>query len=92
MAQIGWTFFGWGVLINMALASVFAVVLEAGVMKLRGRPLTVSRKGNSTWPFWDSNLKKRKDWKETCEICPGAGTGKLYSLEQIETERTKKSV
>jgi electron transport complex protein RnfD len=31
-------FFGWGVLINMALAVVFAVGAEALVMKLRGRP------------------------------------------------------
>ncbi len=31
-------FFGWGVLINMALASVFAVAAESLVMKLRGRP------------------------------------------------------
>ena len=31
-------FFGWGVLINMALAVVFAVVAEALVMKVRGRP------------------------------------------------------
>ena len=45
-----------------------------------------------TWPFWDSTLKKRKDWKETCEVCPGAGTGRLYTLEQIETARTAKSV
>jgi hypothetical protein len=45
-----------------------------------------------TWPFWDSNLKKRKDWKETCEVCPGAGTGQLYSLEEIEIARKQKSV
>lgn len=32
-------FFGWGVLINMALATVFAVVAEAAVLKLRGRPV-----------------------------------------------------
>ncbi len=32
-------FFGWGVLINMALAVVFAVAAEALVMKLRGRPV-----------------------------------------------------
>lgn len=31
-------FFGWGVIINMALASVFAVLAEALVLKLRGRP------------------------------------------------------
>lgn len=36
-AALVW-FFGWGVLINMALASVFAVAAEAAVMKLRGRP------------------------------------------------------
>ena len=45
-----------------------------------------------TWPFWNSNLAKRKDWKETCEICPGAGTGQLYSLAEIEVTRKKKSV
>jgi Na+-translocating ferredoxin:NAD+ oxidoreductase subunit D len=32
-------FFGWGVLINMALATVFAVAAEAMVMQLRGRPV-----------------------------------------------------
>jgi Fe-S-cluster containining protein len=45
-----------------------------------------------TWPFWDSNLKKRKDWLETCEVCPGAGQGQLYSLDRIETTRKRKSV
>ena len=45
-----------------------------------------------TWPFWDSTLQRKKDWKETCEACPGAGKGKLYTLEQIEGQRLKKSV
>ncbi len=45
-----------------------------------------------TWPFWDSNLAKRKDWKETCEVCPGAGSGRLYALEEIEVTRKQKSV
>ncbi len=45
-----------------------------------------------TWPFWDSTLRKRKDWKETCEACPGAGKGKLYTFEQIEVARKEKSV
>jgi len=31
-------YFGWGVLINMALASLFALASEALVMRLRGRP------------------------------------------------------
>lgn len=45
-----------------------------------------------TWPFWDSNLTKRKNWRETCEVCPGAGEGQLYTLEEIEFARKQKSV
>ncbi len=45
-----------------------------------------------TWPFWDSNLKRKRDWKETCEVCPGAGKGRLYTFEEIEAERARKSV
>ena len=45
-----------------------------------------------TWPFWDSNLKTKKDWKETYEICPGAGTGRVHSFEDIERARKEKSV
>lgn len=45
-----------------------------------------------TWPFWDSTVKSKETWKETCEECPGAGKGRLYSFEEIETERQKKKV
>jgi Fe-S-cluster containining protein len=45
-----------------------------------------------TWPFWDTTLEDKKAWKETCEVCPGAGNGKLYSLDEIEVQRTMKSV
>lgn len=41
-----------------------------------------------TWPFWDSNLKSPESWAETCEACKGSGVGKLYSLEEIEEQRT----
>ncbi|TWT36321.1 Flagellin N-methylase [Posidoniimonas corsicana] len=40
-----------------------------------------------TWPFWDSNLKSPEAWQATCEECPGAGRGKLYQLDAIETAR-----
>lgn len=43
-----------------------------------------------TWPFWSSNLRTPEDWQETCQVCPGAGTGTLYSLEQIEIARRQK--
>ncbi|RMF38998.1 MAG: YkgJ family cysteine cluster protein [Planctomycetota bacterium] len=45
-----------------------------------------------TWPFWPSNLKTVRDWEETCQACPGAGKGKLYSLEEIEQARKTKRV
>jgi len=40
-----------------------------------------------TWPFWDSNLRTPEAWEATCEICPGSGRGKLYSIEEIEQRR-----
>lgn len=42
-----------------------------------------------TWPFWDSNIRTPDDWEETCRVCPGSGTGKLYSLEEIDQRRTR---
>lgn len=45
-----------------------------------------------TWPFWDSTLVDKAAWKETCEVCPGSGKGRLYSLEEIEVLRAEKSV
>jgi Fe-S-cluster containining protein len=40
-----------------------------------------------TWPFWDSNLKTPEDWRHTCQICPGSGVGKLYVVDEIESQR-----
>ena len=42
-----------------------------------------------TWPFWDSNLRDRDAWKQTCETCPGSGQGKIYQLASIEEQRKK---
>lgn len=36
-----------------------------------------------TWPFWDSNVKSPDAWKQTCQVCPGSGKGKLHAVEQI---------
>ncbi len=36
-----------------------------------------------TWPFWDSNIRTPQAWKQTCEVCPGSGSGKLYSVEEV---------
>jgi Fe-S-cluster containining protein len=40
-----------------------------------------------TWPFWNSNLKSPAAWQRTCEVCPGSGKGRLYSIELIEEQR-----
>ncbi len=36
-----------------------------------------------TWPFWQSNVATEEAWKQTCEVCPGSGRGKLHSAEKI---------
>jgi len=40
-----------------------------------------------TWPFWDSNLRTPADWQQTCQVCPGSGRGRLYTLDEIEQMR-----
>jgi uncharacterized protein len=39
-----------------------------------------------TWPFWDSNIRTPEAWAETCAVCPGSGTGRLYQLEEIHAQ------
>jgi hypothetical protein len=36
-----------------------------------------------TWPFWKSNLRTPQTWQDTCEVCPGSGQGKLYTVDKI---------
>ena len=45
-----------------------------------------------TWPFWNGNLRSLSDWKKTCDVCPGSGQGKLYSLAEIEIRRTARDL
>src|SRR5690349_16475444 len=41
-----------------------------------------------TWPFWESNVATARDWRQTCEICPGSGQGDLIPADEI-TRRVK---
>jgi Fe-S-cluster containining protein len=41
-----------------------------------------------TWPFWDSNLRSPEAWAEACRVCPGSGTGRLYQLSEIESQKS----
>jgi Fe-S-cluster containining protein len=36
-----------------------------------------------TWPFWESNVKDRESWKQTCQVCPGSGKGPIVPAEEI---------
>ncbi len=63
---------------------IFLDPQSRGCMVYQARPVQCR-----TWPFWNSNLESASDWQHTCEICPGAGEGKLYSLAQIEAARAK---
>lgn len=66
---------------------IFLDPKSRGCMVYEARPIQCR-----TWPFWPSNLGTQKAWKDACEECPGAGKGKLYSLEQIEVARRSKRV
>lgn len=37
-----------------------------------------------TWPFWPENLATPAAWDGVRQVCPGSGTGTLYSIGQIE--------
>lgn len=36
-----------------------------------------------TWPFWPENLKRAVWEKEVVPFCPGAGEGRLYTLDEL---------
>jgi len=36
-----------------------------------------------TFPFWPENLAEPADWEEATQQCAGAGSGRLYSLDEI---------
>jgi Na+-translocating ferredoxin:NAD+ oxidoreductase RnfD subunit len=56
-------FFGWGVLINIALAAAVAVAAEAAVMLLRRRP--VGRRSATTAP-WSRPCSSRSRSRRHC--------------------------
>lgn len=38
-----------------------------------------------TFPFWSETLKTPETWAEVQKTCRGAGSGKLYKLEEIRS-------
>ncbi len=39
------------------------------------------------FPFWEENLRTRKDWKKTGEHCPGIGEGPAWSPDLIRQNK-----
>lgn len=37
-----------------------------------------------TWPFWPENLHHKVWERDVANFCPGIGTGRLYTAEEIE--------
>jgi uncharacterized protein len=37
-----------------------------------------------TWPFWESTTSDPEAWEQTKRGCPGAGTGPLIPVEEIQ--------
>ena len=41
----------------------------------------------SAWPFWPENVYSERAWnRKVRAICPGAGQGRLWTREEIETQ------
>ncbi len=51
-----------------------------GCRVYEGRPLQCR-----TFPFWRDHLKSPAAWQEARDRCPGMGTGRLYSRQEIES-------
>jgi Fe-S-cluster containining protein len=41
-----------------------------------------------TWPFWNQNITGKKVWDMMSKSCPGCNRGRLYSVEEIEKQRS----
>jgi Fe-S-cluster containining protein len=39
-----------------------------------------------TWPFWPPHLESRRSWEKLQAFCPGSRQGRLYAIEEIETQ------
>lgn len=42
-----------------------------------------------TWPFWPENLEDAEAWDHVTRVCPGSGTGQLYSLEEVQASAAR---
>lgn len=43
------------------------------------------------WPFWPENLTNPGAWNKAAQKCPGINRGRLYSFEEIEDIKRRKT-
>ena len=60
------------------------ILWDGGCSAYGARPVQCS-----TFPFWSWILKDRGQWEVCAESCPGMGTGRLWTKDEIERERKK---
>jgi uncharacterized protein len=51
---------------------------KAGCTGYPARPLQCR-----TWPFWPENVEEPEDWDHVRSVCPGAGHGRVYTVDEI---------
>jgi Fe-S-cluster containining protein len=51
---------------------------QAGCTVYEARPIQCR-----TWPFWPENVETEADWDHVRSVCPGAGQGRLHTVEEI---------
>lgn len=42
-----------------------------------------------TWPFWPENIESVDDWSQVRAVCPGAGRGRVFSVEEIQASAAR---
>lgn len=42
-----------------------------------------------TWPFWPENIDMPEDWERVECSCPGAGQGRVFSVEEIRASAAR---
>ena len=55
-----------------------------GIMVVLARPVQCS-----TYPFWDWMIKDGEIWQECAEDCPGMNKGRVWTVEEIEKNKSE---
>jgi Fe-S-cluster containining protein len=57
---------------------------ESGCTVYEARPVQCR-----TWPFWPENIATPEDWESIRPGCPGAGNGRVFTVEEIRASAAR---